>query len=156
MRLIRVKLEKIKNKLYIKIPDLLAESLHLSQDDDIEISVHSQLTFAQGSLWGDNTSLEDIREIEFNISEDTYTLNKYKRLYVPEKYRFFLPMTNNGFILSTNVGNIRTKMTNNGYISSGLVRWFQINGPLCTDDQIAIRIINEKDHFFKLELNKAN
>ena len=71
MRLIHVKLEKIKNNLFVKIPELIAKSLHLREGEDIEISIHSEPTFAQGELWGDKSEeIEDINEIYLDISED--------------------------------------------------------------------------------------
>ena len=53
MRLIHVKLEEIRNSLYVKIPDLISEALHLKEGEEIEISIHSDPSFAQGELWED-------------------------------------------------------------------------------------------------------
>ena len=53
MRLIHVKLEKMRNHLFVKIPDMIAEALHLKEGEEIEISIHSEPTFAQGELWED-------------------------------------------------------------------------------------------------------
>ncbi|SVB86349.1 uncharacterized protein METZ01_LOCUS239203, partial [marine metagenome] len=53
MRLIHVKLEKIRNHLFVKIPDMIAEALHLKEGEEIEISIHSEPAFAQGELWED-------------------------------------------------------------------------------------------------------
>ena len=39
MRLIHVKLEKIRNSLFVKIPKLIAESLHLKEGEEIEIDL---------------------------------------------------------------------------------------------------------------------
>ena len=98
MRLIIVKLEKIQKSLFVKIPDLIAESLHLKEGEDIEISIHSEPTFAQGELWGDNSDeVEAINDIFLDISEDLHTLNMYNRIYVPEKYRFFFPPSDSDF-----------------------------------------------------------
>ena len=81
MRLIHVKLEKIKNGLFVKIPALIAKSLHLREGEDIEISIHSEPSFAQGELWGDNTDeIEEINSIYLDISEDLHTLNMYLSL----------------------------------------------------------------------------
>ena len=64
MRLIHVKLEKIRNSLFIKIPNLIVKSLHLKDGEDIEISIHSEPVFAQGELWGNaEDGIEDINEI---------------------------------------------------------------------------------------------
>jgi len=62
MRLIHVKLEKIRNKLFVKIPELIAEALHLKEGEEIEISIHSEPAFAQGELWGDDS--EEVDEID--------------------------------------------------------------------------------------------
>ena len=64
MRLIHVKLEKIRNNLFVKIPKLIVKSLHLKDGEDIEISIHSEPTFAQGELWGDNKKrIDNINDI---------------------------------------------------------------------------------------------
>ena len=68
MRLIHVKLEKIRNSFFVKIPDLIAKSLHLKDGDDIEISIHSEPSFAQGELWGDKAGkMEEINDIFLDI-----------------------------------------------------------------------------------------
>ena len=93
MRLIHVKLEKIRNKLIVKIPELIADALHLREGEEIEISIHSEPAFAQGELWGDESDeADDINDIFLDISEDLHTLNMYNRIYVPEKFRFFFPL----------------------------------------------------------------
>ena len=83
MRLIHVKLEKIRNSLFVKIPDLISEALHLKEGEEIEISIHSEPSFAQGELWGDELEkAEDVNEIYLSISEDLHTLNMYNRIYM--------------------------------------------------------------------------
>ena len=83
MRLIHVKLEKIRNKLFVKIPELIAEALHLKEGEEIEISIHSEPAFAQGELWGDEPEeVDEIDDIYLEISEDLHTLNMYNRIYV--------------------------------------------------------------------------
>ena len=68
MRLIHVKLEKIRNSLFVKIPDLIAKSLHLREGEDIEISIHSEPAFAQGEIWGDQVGeIDEINDIYLNI-----------------------------------------------------------------------------------------
>ena len=145
MRLIHVKLEKIRNSLFVKIPDLIVQSLHLKAGEDIEISIHSEPAFAQGELWGDEPEeLEDINDIYLDISEDLHTLNMYNRIYVPEKFRFFFPPTDADFCLITNVGQIQTHITSNGYFTKGMRSWVEVNGPLEPMDRIRIRIVDEK------------
>ena len=107
MRLIHVKLEKIRNSLFVKIPKLISEALHLKEGEEIEISIHSEPSFAQGELWGDDLEkADDIDEIYLSISEDLHTLNMYNRIYIPEKYRFFFPPANTDFHLVTNIGPV--------------------------------------------------
>ena len=142
MRLIHVKLERIRKSLFVKIPDLIAQSLHLRAGEDIEISIHSEPVFAQGELWGDETGkIEDINDLYLDISEDLHTLNMYNRIYVPEKFRFFFPPEEIDFFLDTNVGQIKTHITANGYFTKGMRSWVEVNGPLEPNDRINICIV---------------
>ena len=71
MRLISVKLEKIRNSFYIKIPDLIVDSLNLEKGNNIEISLHNEPSFKQQELWTENSNINkmrDINEIILNIS----------------------------------------------------------------------------------------
>ena len=154
MRLIHVKLEKIRNSLFIKIPNLIAEALHLKEGEDIEISIHSEPAFAQGELWGDESDgLDDINEIHLDISEDLHTLNMYNRIYVPEKFRFFFPPANVDFLLITNVGQIKTHITTNGYFTKGVRSWIQVNGPLEQTDRIHVILIDEHRKVYEMKIN---
>ena len=151
MRLIHVKLEKIRNSLFVKIPDLITKSLHLREGEDIEISIHSEPAFAQGELWGDKTEeIEDINDIYLDISEDLHTLNMYNRIYVPEKFRFFFPSEDIDFLLDTNVGQIKTHVTSNGYFTKGMRSWVEVNGPLEPTDRIHISIVDEKRKMYEM------
>ena len=151
MRLIHVKLEKIRNSLFVKIPNLIAESLHLKVGEDIEISIHSEPTFAQGELWGDKVEkVQDINDIYLDISEDLHTLNMYNRIYVPEKFRFFFPPEDINFCLVTNVGQIKTHITSNGYFTKGMRSWVEVNGPLEPTDRIRISIVDEKRKMYEM------
>ena len=153
MRLLHVKLEKIRNSLFVKIPDLIANSLHLRAGEDIEISIHSEPVFAQGELWDDtNDIIEDINDIYLDISEDLHTLNMYNRIYVPEKYRFFFPPENMDFFLGTNVGKIKTHITTNGYFTKGMRSWVEVNGPLEPTDMIRISIVDEKSRIYEMTI----
>ena len=153
MRLIHVKLEKIRNSLFIKIPDLIAKSLHLREGEDIEISIHSEPAFAQGELWGDKTEeIEGINDIYLDISEDLHTLNMYNRIYVPEKFRFFFPPEDIDFYLETNVGQIKTHLTANGYFTKGMRSWVEVNGPLEPTDQICISIVDEEQRMYEMTI----
>ena len=154
MRLIHVKVEKIRNHLFVKIPDLIAQSLHLKEGEDIEISIHSEPAFAQGELWDDEPDeLEDINDIYLDISEDLHTLNMYNRIYVPEKFRFFFPPTDADFFLITNVGQIKTHITSNGYFTKGVRSWVEMNGPLEPTDLIHVKLLDENRRVYEMKVD---
>ena len=157
MRLIHVKLEKIRNSLFVKIPDLISEALHLKDGEEIEISIHSEPSFAQGELWEDELEkIEDINEIYLSISEDLHTLNMYNRIYIPEKYRFFFPPANTDFYLITNIGQIKTHITASGYFTKGVRSWVEINGPLEPTDKIHVTIIDDNRNVYEMNVNNGN
>ena len=157
MRLIHVKLEKIRNSLFIKIPDLISEALHLKEGEEIEISIHSEPSFAQGELWEDELEkIEDINEIYLSISEDLHTLNMYNRIYIPEKYRFFFPPANTDFYLITNIGQIKTHITASGYFTKGVRSWVEINGPLEPTDKIHVTMIDDNRNVYEMNVNSGN
>ena len=154
MRLIHVKLEKVRNHLFVKIPDLIADALHLKEGEDIEISIHSEPAFAQGELWGDEPDgVDEINDIYLDISKDLHTLNMYNRIYVPEKFRFFFPPADNDFFLVTNVGQIKTHITSNGYFSQGVRSWVEVNGPLEPSDQIHVRLLDENRRVYEMKID---
>ena len=154
MRLIHVKLEKIRNKLFVKIPELIAEALHLKEGEEIEISIHSEPAFAQGELWGDEPEeVDEIDEIYLDISEDLHTLNMYNRIYVPEKYRFFFPPSDNDFFLTTNVGQIKTHITSSGYLTKGVRSWVEVNGPFEPSDQIHVKLLDENRRVYEMKVD---
>ena len=157
MRLIHVKLEKIRNSLFVKIPDLISEALHLKEGEEIEISIHSEPSFAQGELWGDEVEkAEDINEIYLSISEDLHTLNMYNRIYIPEKYRFFFPPAGTDFYLITNIGQIKTHITTSGYFTKGVRSCVEINGPLEPTDKIHVTIIDDNRNFYEMNVDSGN
>ena len=138
----------------MKIPDLITKSLHLREGEDIEISIHSEPTFAQGELWGDGEEeIDDINDIYLDISEDLHTLNMYNRIYVPEKFRFFFPPEDIDFFLETNVGQIKTHITANGYFTKGMRSWVEVNGPLEPTDRIHISIVDEKRKMYEMTIS---
>jgi len=156
MRLIHVKLEKMRNHLFVKIPDMIAEALHLKEGEEIEISIHSEPAFAQGELWeGEPDEVEEINDISLDISEDLHTLNMYNRIYVPEKYRFFFPPADNDFFLVTNVGQIKTHITSSGYFTKGVRSWVEINGPLEPTDQIHVKLLDEKRKVYEMRVKSV-
>jgi len=157
MRLIHVKLEKIRNSLFVKIPDLISETLHLKEGEEIEISIHSEPSFAQGELWEDELEkTEDINEIYLSISEDLHTLNMYNRIYIPEKYRFFFPPADTDFYLITNIGQIKTHITTSGYFTRGVRSWVEINGPLEPTDKIHVTIIDDDRNVYEMNVDSGN
>ncbi len=157
MRLIHVKLEKIRNSLFVKIPDLISEALHLKEGEEIEISIHSEPSFAQGELWEDELEkTEDINEIYLSISEDLHTLNMYNRIYIPEKYRFFFPPANTDFYLITNIGQIKTHITTSGYFTKGVRSWVEINGPLEPTDKIHVTMIDDNRNVYEMNVDSGN
>ena len=156
MRLIHVKLEKIRNKLFVKIPELIAEALHLKEGEEIEISIHSEPAFAQGELWGDEPEeIDEINDICLDITEDLHTLNMYNRIYVPEKYRFFFPPAETDFFLVTNVGQIKTHITTSGYFTKGIRSWVEVNGPLEPTDRIQISLIDENRKVYEMKIEST-
>ena len=157
MRLIHVKLEKIRNSLFVKMPDLIAEVLHLKEGEEIEISIHSEPSFAQGELWGDGSDeVEEINDIFLDISEDLHTLNMYNRIYVPEKYRFFFPPPDTNFYLVTNVGQIKTHVTGSGYFTKGVRSWIEINGPLEPTDLIHVKLLDNNKRIYEMTVKSGN
>ena len=157
MRLIHVKLEKIRNSLFVKIPNLISEALHLKEGEEIEISIHSEPSFAQGELWGDELEkAEDVNEIYLSISEDLHTLNMYNRIYIPEKYRFFFPPADTDFYLITNIGQIKTHITTSGYFTKGVRSWVEINGPLEPTDKIHVTIIDDNRNIYEMNVDSGN
>jgi hypothetical protein len=154
MRLIHVKLNKIRNSLFVKIPNLISEALHLKEGEEIEISIHSEPSFAQGELWGDDLEkADDIDEIYLSISEDLHTLNMYNRIYIPEKYRFFFPPANTDFYLITNIGQIKTHITTSGYFTKGVRSWVEINGPLEPTDRIHVTLLDDNRKVYEMNID---
>ena len=154
MKKIRVNISKIKNHYYAKIPDLVAKQLDLDNGHDIDISIYTHDKFEeQMEIW--NIHPEDVDEITFPIKHDVHTMNMYNRIYVPQEYRFFFPKINKDFIIVTNVGNIRTHVTTNGYFTKGLRQWFLANGPVMPDDVLKIKIIDEESNLYEMFFDKG-
>tara|TARA_B110000438_G_scaffold296211_2_gene340534 strand:+ start:358 stop:837 length:480 start_codon:yes stop_codon:yes gene_type:complete len=158
MKRIRVTISKIRNSFYAKIPDVVAKNMKLSNQDNIEISLHKKKNDDQIEIWDRHP--EDINSIKFLITEEVHTINMYNRIYVPKSYRFFFPKKDKEFILITNVGNIKTHITSNGYFMKGLRQWFHINGPLMPNEEIEIILLDEKNSqyemIYKKEANEDN
>ena len=153
MKKIRLKVSKIKNNFYMRIPSIVSDKLNLSNGEDLEITIHGQAKENQLEIW--DLHPEDINEINLTITEDVHTMNMYNRIYIPEKYRFFFPAVNNDFILTTNVGNIKTHLTSNGYFTKGLRQWFAVNGPIMPNDKIKIELVDESSYSYQLNYLKG-
>ena len=153
MKKIRLKVLKIKNYFYMKIPDVISEKINLNNGQDLEVTIHGSVKEEQVQIW--DLHPEDINEIDLIISEDVHTINMYNRIYIPEKYRFFFPPVNIDFILLTNVGNIKTHLTSNGYFTKGLRQWFAVNGPVMPDDIIKVELIDESIYSYQLKYIKG-
>ena len=133
---------------------MIANNYHLNPGEDVEVTIHDNSNNEQVEIWGLHP--EDINTISFSINEEVHTMNMYNRIYVPEKYRFFFPNMDKEFLLVTNVGNIKTHITSNGYFTKGLRQWFYINGPIMPNDEIFINIINEKVFHYEMVYKKVN
>ena len=153
MKKIRLKVSKIKNNFYMRIPSIVSDKLNLSNGEDLEITIHGQAKENQVEIW--DLHPEDINEINLTITEDVHTMNMYNRIYIPEKYRFFFPAVNKDFILTTNVGNIKTHLTSNGYFTKGLRQWFAVNGPIMPNDKIKIELVDESSYSYQLNYLKG-
>ena len=154
MKKIRLNITKIKNHYYAKIPDVISENMNISSNDCIEVTIHTDSKENnQIEMW--DVHPEDINEISFNVKDDVHTMNMYNRIYIPEKYRFFLPNQDQEFILLTNIGNIKTHLTNNGYFTKGLRQWFYLNGPVMPKDKIKFKVIDEDTLQYEMELVKC-
>ena len=106
MKKIRLHISKIKKHFYAKIPDAIADSINLSNGENIEVTIHQTNKSHQVEMWKKHP--EDIDEISFYINNDVHTINMYNRIYIPEKFRFFFPMQHQDILLITNAGNIKT------------------------------------------------
>ena len=152
MKLIRVKIQKLRNHFYIRLPKIIVDRYNMNDGDELEISLHSKSTYSQVDLW--DQPPQEINRVLFFIPNDTQSINMYNRIYIPAKYRFFFPTKGVDFIIETNIGNIRTHMTNDGYFSQGMRQWFYVNGPLVSGDLIKIRSLDEKKSLYQLICDK--
>ena len=148
MKKIRVHISEIKNNLYAKIPNVVADIFKIQNGDDIEISIYQKNSVDQEKLW--DVHPEDINSITFNIQKEVHSMNMYNRIYIPESHRFFFPVSDREFILITDIGNVKTSLTTNGYLSKGLRQWFSLHGPIMPDDEITINLIDEENNFYEM------
>ena len=152
MKKIRVNISKIKNHYYAKIPNIVAEQLGIESSEDIDI--YKRDTEEQLEIW--DIHPEDVDEITFPIRHDVHTMNMYNRIYVPQEYRFFFPKKSKDFILITNIGNIRTHITLNGYFTKGLRQWFLVNGPVMPNDTMKIKLVDESANMYEMVYTKES
>ena len=148
MKKIRLNINKIKKNYYAKIPNYVIDTLDINNGDDIDVYIYDKQIDNQVEMW--NQHIEDIKSISIKVKNDVHTINMYNRIYVPEKFRFFFPTNKQDFLLITNVGNIKTHVTVNGYFTKGLRQWFYINGPLMPGDKIKINIYDETSYQYEL------
>ena len=149
MKKIRLNTVKIKNNLYFKIPKIIEDNYQISHNENIEVTIHDKDVTKQSKLW--DIHPEDLNTIKFEISDEVHTMNMYNRIYIPEKFRFFFPLFNKDFIIMSNSGNIKTHLSNNGYIAKGMRYWFSLNGPLMSKDKIIITLVNEDKSHYELQ-----
>ena len=153
MKKIRVQVSEIKNHLYAKIPDVVVDIFKIQNGDDIHISIHKKDFDKQEKLW--DAHPEDINSINFNISKEVHSMNMYNRIYIPENYRFFFPAPEIEFILITDIGNIKTSLSHNGYICKGLRQWFALNGPIMPGDEVIINLVDEENNYYEIFYEKT-
>ena len=83
MKKIRVHVSEIKNNLYAKIPEVIADILKIHNGDDIEISIHQNDKINQEQLW--DVHPEDINSITFNIlfllSVEHFNISKFSLIF---------------------------------------------------------------------------
>ncbi len=154
MNLIRVKLQKFRNQFIFRLPKIIIDRYKLRDGDEIEISIHTKSHAEQSDLW--DAEPQDINLISFRIPKDTLSLNMYNRIYVPVEFRFFFPPTAIDFILETNIGNIQTHLTADGFIMKGMRKWLSLNGPLQENDTIKIVSNSDDKSFYELVHTKKN
>ena len=152
MKKIRLNTVKIRDSYYFKIPDIVIETYKIRDNEDVEVTLHSKNNNKQVEMW--DLHPEDLSAIEFSVSDEVHTLNMYNRIYIPERFRFFFPLHGKAFLLVTELGNIHTHLSINGYISSGLRQWFTLNGPLMPNDTITIRLLDDVLDHYELSYKK--
>jgi len=152
MKKIRLNINKIKNKYYARIPNYVVDTLDLNNGQDIDVYIYDEQIDNQVEMW--NQHIEDIKSIIIDVKNDVHTINMYNRIYIPEKFRFFFPTYKQEFLLITNVGNIKTHITINGYFTKGLRQWFYLNGPLMPGDKIEINIYDEDNYQYEMNYIK--
>jgi len=152
MKKITLTTVRINNDYYFKIPDLVKDTYKIRDNDDVEVTLHSKTNNKQIEMW--DLHPEDLNAVAFSISEEVHTLNMYNRIYIPQKYRFFFPLHREEFLLITDCGNIKTSLSDNGYITKGLRFWFSLYGPLMPNDKIEIILLDDETMQYELKYTK--
>ena len=57
-------------------------------------------------------------------------------------------------MLITDIGNINTSLSRNGYLSKGLRQWFAVNGPIMPEDEIIINLIDDQNNYYEMFYTK--
>lgn len=149
MKHFRVILKKNGKHFFIQVPELIADLHGFSDGDEIEISFHALENELQCDLWDD--SPREINQVDVILSRETHSMNMYNRIYVPSKFRFFFPPAGKRFILETNVGNLTTDLTHDGFLKRNIRPWFSKNGPLETGNCLRFSKSSSKYHHIALE-----
>jgi len=152
MKKITLTTVRINNDYYFKIPDLVKDTYKIRDNDDVEVTLHSKTNNKQIEMW--DLHPEDLNAVTFSVSEEVHTLNMYNRIYIPQKYRFFFPLHREEFLLITDCGNIKTSLSDNGYITKGLRFWFSLYGPLMPNDKIEIILLDDETMQYELKYTK--
>jgi bifunctional DNA-binding transcriptional regulator/antitoxin component of YhaV-PrlF toxin-antitoxin module len=152
MKKITLTTVRINNDYYFKIPDLVKDTYKIRDNDDVEVTLHSKTNNKQIEMW--DLHPEDLNAVAFSVSEEVHTLNMYNRIYIPQKYRFFFPLHREEFLLITDCGNIKTSLSDNGYITKGLRFWFSLYGPLMPNDKIEIILLDDETMQYELKYTK--
>lgn len=141
-------MQKIRNQFIFRLPKIVVDRYKLHDGDEVEISIHSKSHIEQTDLW--DSVPQDINQVSFPIPKDTLSLNMYNRIYVPVEFRFFFPPTAVNFVLGTNIGNIQTHLTADGFIMKGMRKWLSLNGPLQEKDTIKLISHSDDKTFYEL------
>ncbi len=152
MKEFRVKLKKVGSGFMIRLPKMISDRFRFRDGDEIKISILAPVPSEQGDLW--KKPPEEITSVSLTLSEDTHSLNMYNRIYIPAKLRFFFPPAGVDFILRTNVGNLTTHLTSDGFIKKNIFRWFSFNGPLEAGDNLDFIEEQGTPHKYRMVLQK--
>jgi len=153
MKPIRVKIQKIRGSRFIRLPNLIADRYNLHDGDEIEIRISNRVSNRQAELW--DRPIDDLNQIAVKLLRDGHSMNMYNRIYVPTDLRFFFPPKGIDFLLITNVGNILTHLTADGFIKKNIRPWLAANGPLTAGDELDFVLMSDHRHAYQLRLIRS-